>query len=159
MVVVAQLVRALVCGTRGRGFKSRLPPHPSLFVPKSFGRQAKVRPQNKTRILRTFSQKAKGAPRSSQSVVGSCSNLKKLPSMHYVYRIRSLRYPDREYTGSTSDLRSRLRQHNDGCCDYTRPFKPWKVVWYGAYEEAQRARDFERYLKTGSGSAFAKKRL
>ena len=28
MVVVAQLVRALVCGTRGRGFESRLPPHP-----------------------------------------------------------------------------------------------------------------------------------
>lgn len=27
MVVVAQLVRALVCGTRGRGFEPRLPPH------------------------------------------------------------------------------------------------------------------------------------
>jgi hypothetical protein len=26
MVVVAQSVRALVCGTRGRGFESRLPP-------------------------------------------------------------------------------------------------------------------------------------
>ena len=26
MVVVAQLVRALVCGTRGRGFESHLPP-------------------------------------------------------------------------------------------------------------------------------------
>ena len=27
MVDVAQLVRALVCGTRGRGFESHLPPH------------------------------------------------------------------------------------------------------------------------------------
>ena len=27
MVVVAQLVRALVCGTRGHGFESHLPPH------------------------------------------------------------------------------------------------------------------------------------
>ena len=26
MVVVAQLVRASVCGTEGRGFESRLPP-------------------------------------------------------------------------------------------------------------------------------------
>ena len=26
-VDVAQLVRALVCGTRGRGFESHLPPH------------------------------------------------------------------------------------------------------------------------------------
>ncbi|NBB77982.1 MAG: GIY-YIG nuclease family protein, partial [Verrucomicrobia bacterium] len=78
--------------------------------------------------------------------------------MHYVYRIRSLSYPAREYTGSTSDLRARLRQHNDGCCDYTRPFKPWKLAWYAAFEDEQKARDFERYLKTGSGAAFAKKR-
>ena len=27
MVDVAQLVRASVCGTEGRGFESRLPPH------------------------------------------------------------------------------------------------------------------------------------
>ncbi len=31
MVDVAQLVRASVCGTEGRGFESRLPPHPSLY--------------------------------------------------------------------------------------------------------------------------------
>jgi hypothetical protein len=31
MVDVAQLVRALVCGTRGRGFESHLPPH-YLFI-------------------------------------------------------------------------------------------------------------------------------
>ncbi len=30
MVVVAQLVRASVCGTEGRGFESRLPPHISI---------------------------------------------------------------------------------------------------------------------------------
>ena len=38
MVVVAQLVRALVCGTRGRGFESRLPPHflRKLFICKPF---------------------------------------------------------------------------------------------------------------------------
>ena len=29
MVVVAQLVRALDCGSRGRGFESRLPPEKS----------------------------------------------------------------------------------------------------------------------------------
>ena len=29
MVAVAQLVRALVCGTGGRGFKSPQPPHVS----------------------------------------------------------------------------------------------------------------------------------
>jgi hypothetical protein len=32
MVIVAQLVRALVCGTRGRGFESRLSPHKDLHL-------------------------------------------------------------------------------------------------------------------------------
>ena len=37
MVVVAQLVRALVCGTRGRGFESRLPPNEkSLTMSRTF---------------------------------------------------------------------------------------------------------------------------
>ena len=31
MVVVAQLVRASVCGTEGRGFESRLPPKNNSF--------------------------------------------------------------------------------------------------------------------------------
>jgi predicted GIY-YIG superfamily endonuclease len=79
--------------------------------------------------------------------------------MHYVYRIQSLRYPEREYTGFTSNLKARLEHHNEGCCDYTRPFKPWKVVWYSTFETEEKARAFERYLKSGSGSAFAKKRL
>jgi len=65
----------------------------------------------------------------------------------------------REYTGYTSDLRQRLRDHNEGCCDYTRPFKPWKVVWYSAFDCEAKARAFEKYLKSGSGVAFAQKRL
>ena len=34
MVVVAQLVRASVCGTEGRGFESRLPPKSKSFSEK-----------------------------------------------------------------------------------------------------------------------------
>ena len=79
--------------------------------------------------------------------------------MYYVYHIRSIKYPDREYTGYTSDIKRRLEHHNNGCCDYTRPFKPWKVIWYSAFETEQKARDFERYLKSGSGQAFGKKRF
>jgi predicted GIY-YIG superfamily endonuclease len=79
--------------------------------------------------------------------------------MYYVYRIRSLKHPKRDYTGFTSDLKARLSHHNEGCCDYTRPFRPWKVVWYSAFETEEKALEFERYLKSGSGSAFAKKRL
>ena len=33
MVVVAQLVRASVCGTEGRGFETHLPPQKKLGLP------------------------------------------------------------------------------------------------------------------------------
>jgi putative endonuclease len=79
--------------------------------------------------------------------------------MHYVYRIRSQTFPERHYTGFASDLRQRLLDHNNGCCDYTRPFRPWSLEFYAAFQNPQRARNFERYLKSDSGFAFANKRL
>lgn len=41
----------------------------------------------------------------------------------------------------------------------TAPFLPWKLVHYSAFENKKLAKDFELYLKTGSGKAFAYKRL
>ena len=79
--------------------------------------------------------------------------------MYYVYRLQSTRVPQHGYVGSTADLRQRLRDHNDGCCDYTRPFRPWRVVFYAAFQDAAKARAFEAYLKSGSGIAFGQKRL
>lgn len=63
------------------------------------------------------------------------------------------------YYGSTNNLRERLQLHNEGKVDSTMPHRPWKLVWYGAFETEEQARDFERYLKTGAGKAFAYKRL
>lgn len=63
------------------------------------------------------------------------------------------------YFGSTNDLQKRLNLHNAGEVKSTKPHLPWKLVWYGAFETEKQARDFERYLKTGSGKAFAYKRF
>ena len=63
------------------------------------------------------------------------------------------------YFGSTNDLKIRFRQHNDGEVTSTKPHLPWKLVWYCGFETEKQARDFERYLKSGSGKAFAYKRL
>ena len=41
----------------------------------------------------------------------------------------------------------------------TKPHIPWKLIWYGGFQTEKEARDFELYLKTGSGKAFAYKRL
>jgi putative endonuclease len=79
--------------------------------------------------------------------------------MHYVYRLRSGRFPNQECTGSTNDLKNRLRQHNLGQNISTAPFRPWRLTFYAAFESPTTARAFERYLKTGSGKAFARNRL
>ena len=63
------------------------------------------------------------------------------------------------YFGSTKDLKVRLGQHNSGEVKSTKPHIPWRLVWYGAFETEKQARDFEFYLKNGSGKAFAHKRL
>jgi len=63
------------------------------------------------------------------------------------------------YFGSTTNLELRLKLHNDAKVKSTKPHLPWKLVWYGAFITEKEARDFETYLKSGSGKAFAYKRL
>ncbi len=41
----------------------------------------------------------------------------------------------------------------------TKPHQLWRLIWYGAFATEKEARDFELYLKTGAGKAFAYKRL
>jgi putative endonuclease len=63
------------------------------------------------------------------------------------------------YFGSTKDLTKRIDLHNGGKVRFTKSHLPWKLVWYGSFETERQARDFELYLKSGSGKAFAYKRL
>ena len=49
--------------------------------------------------------------------------------------------------------------HNSGQVRSTKPHIPWKLIWYGAFSTEKEAREFELYLKTGSGKAFAYKRF
>ena len=78
--------------------------------------------------------------------------------MHYVYVLESLSHPDTYYVGLTANLKIRLGQHNAGEMRHTAKFVPWKIKNYVAFNDEKKARDFERYLKSGSGRAFAKRR-
>ena len=78
--------------------------------------------------------------------------------MHYVYIIQSLR-DGSYYTGYTSNLRQRIADHNSGCAQYSSSKKPFRLVWYCAFMNKTKALQFEKYLKIGSGFAFARKRL
>jgi putative endonuclease len=79
--------------------------------------------------------------------------------MRYVYLLQSQSAADERYVGVTSDLRRRLTEHNAGQSSHTSKFKPWRIVTYVAFSDDAQATAFERYLKSGSGHAFANKRL
>jgi putative endonuclease len=79
--------------------------------------------------------------------------------VHYVYLIQSERFPAQRYIGVTNDLKQRIPDHNEGKSPHTSKYVPWKLVTYVAFSNRQQAETFERYLKSGSGHAFAKKRL
>ena len=79
--------------------------------------------------------------------------------MHYVYLIRSIPYPNQHYVGLTGNLRNRLEKHNEGGSPHTSKYKPWELVSYIGFGSKAQAAAFENYLKSGSGRAFARKRL
>ncbi len=77
--------------------------------------------------------------------------------MKYVYLLQSLSHPEQRYTGLTKDVEKRLVAHNAGQSIHTSKYRPWRVVLALAFAEDNKAIAFERYLKTGSGRAFAAK--
>ncbi len=79
--------------------------------------------------------------------------------MFYVYILCCITGPERFYVGFTTDLKRRLQEHNAKKVPHTAQHAPWKLKTFVAFSERKQAQDFERYLKTASGRAFAKKRL
>jgi predicted GIY-YIG superfamily endonuclease len=79
--------------------------------------------------------------------------------VQYVYLLQSIPFPEKRYVGLTSNLKNRLNAHNRGQSLHTAKFKPWKLVTYVAFSNESKAVEFEEYLKSGSGRAFANKRL
>ena len=77
--------------------------------------------------------------------------------MYYTYIIESKTCQTKRYIGYTSDLKRRLNAHNAGNCEYTSKYKPWTINTYIAFKEKSKAIEFEKYLKSGSGHAFAQK--
>jgi putative endonuclease len=79
--------------------------------------------------------------------------------MYYVYMLRSIPQPDHTYIGFSKDLKKRLSAHNNGQSPHTSKYKPWELINYFAFKEKLRALEFEEYLKSHSGKAFANNRL
>ena len=77
--------------------------------------------------------------------------------MYYVYILRDA--TGRIYTGYSEDLRQRLQNHEYKDVRTTSIYEEPKLVWYCAFASKKKALNFEKYLKAGSGHAFAKKHL
>jgi putative endonuclease len=74
-----------------------------------------------------------------------------------VYVIRSRILPVHYYVGLASDVAERLAVHNSGGSIHTTRNRPWDLVVAVEFTNRESASKFERYLKSGSGRAFAKR--
>jgi predicted GIY-YIG superfamily endonuclease len=79
-------------------------------------------------------------------------------SWYFVYIIKSTSN-NKIYTGFTTDLQKRVKQHKDEAGGYTKGRGPWELVWYCAFKDRLSAENLESYLKSGSGIAFSRTRL
>jgi len=78
--------------------------------------------------------------------------------MFYVYVLKSQK-DDKLYIGFTNDLKRRLNDHNTGLSQSTKSYIPFEIEAFVAVKTEQKARELERYFKTGSGKAILKKRI
>ena len=77
----------------------------------------------------------------------------------FVYVLKNEEQPASYYTGITCDVEQRLAQHNRGESHHTSGAGPWRVDVVIEFADEARAAKMERYLKSGSGRAFAQRHL
>lgn len=78
--------------------------------------------------------------------------------MFYIYILKST-VDGKFYTGFSSSLRERLREHNSGGVQSTKNRRPLELIYYEAYKEKVNALKREKFLKTTKGKQQLKKQL
>ncbi len=78
--------------------------------------------------------------------------------MYFVYILQSKKDLSL-YVGSTENVKKRFAEHNDGKSKYSNSKRPYTLKWFCAFATKSQALTFEKYLKQGSGHAFARKHL
>ena len=63
------------------------------------------------------------------------------------------------YVGFTQNLKKRIEEHTKGMVKSTKPLRPVKLIYYEACLTKEKAIAREKYLKTGFGKNFLKKRI
>ncbi len=78
--------------------------------------------------------------------------------MFFVYVLKS-EVDGRYYKGMTENLEKRLKEHNSGSTKSTKAYRPWRMIYSKSFETRIEAREFEKYLKSGSGRDYIKNTL
>jgi putative endonuclease len=60
----------------------------------------------------------------------------------------------KHYTGFTTNLDQRLISHNELGNDWTRSFRPWRLIYTKEFIEKAEAIKYEKWLKSGVGRDF-----
>ncbi|MFZ5932598.1 MAG: GIY-YIG nuclease family protein [Patescibacteria group bacterium] len=77
--------------------------------------------------------------------------------MYYVYVLENS--SGKLYVGFSSNLKRRFKKHNLGYVKSTKPYLPWRIIFYEAYLKSKDAKRRERYLKTAKGRTILKTML
>ena len=78
--------------------------------------------------------------------------------MYYVYVLYSEKFK-RFYKGYSKDLENKLKQHNSGMVISSKPYLPWRIIYYEKHESKEEALKREKYFKTAAGRRFLKTKL
>lgn len=77
----------------------------------------------------------------------------------YVYVLESKKFDKELYIGYTDDLIKRLKEHNQGLNQSTKPYRPWHLIYYEACLNQEDTKRREKYFKTSQGRRLLKRRL
>lgn len=78
-----------------------------------------------------------------------------MTELYYIYAIKS-ELDSRIYVGFTKDLHKRIDEHNQDSTKSTKGFKPWKLIYSEKVNSRTKAREREKYFKSGVGKEFLK---
>jgi putative endonuclease len=76
--------------------------------------------------------------------------------MPYIVYIMYSEHYHKHYTGFTSDLPRRIVSHNELGSDWTKAYRPWKLIYTKEFDNKREAMLYEKWLKTGAGRDFIK---
>jgi putative endonuclease len=74
-----------------------------------------------------------------------------MESENYFVYVISSEVANKFYVGMSADPETRLIQHNAGHSQFTKGFRPWKLVYSEFAGSREDARKLEKYYKTGAG--------